>query len=345
MIKYIEIPKDGASDNVVLISEAFKKNGDYVNIDDLLFEYETSKAVFEILSEYEGYIYFNKVAGEEINVGDNICVISSKEIDSNKQKELFFTSEKESIIDQNITRKAKLLIKEHNINLSLISDSLVTEKVIKEFVKNKKITEKLKTKKHLFKPNDLVIMGVGGHAGMCIDIIKTNTEYNIKGFIDKFHVEDHKYGLEYLGELDNLDYLISCGLENLIIGVAFIGRSSVRESYYQKFSKKIKIPTIIHASSIIEPSAKIHAGCQIMAGSIIGSNAIVKENCIINSGSIISHDCTVDSSSHITPGAVLAGHVDIGKRCTIGMCATVYIECSISNDSIIKNNDSIIKSR
>ena len=69
MIKYIEIPKDGASDNVVLISEAFKKNGDYVNIDDLLFEYETSKAVFEILSEYEGYIYFNKVAGEEINVG------------------------------------------------------------------------------------------------------------------------------------------------------------------------------------------------------------------------------------------------------------------------------------
>ena len=126
MLKYIEIPKDGASDNTVLITEAFKENGDYVNVDDLLFEYETSKAVFDISSDYEGFIYFNKSTGEEINVGDNICVISSKEIDSNKRKELFITSKKESIIDQNITRKAKLLIKEHNIDISLISNSLVT---------------------------------------------------------------------------------------------------------------------------------------------------------------------------------------------------------------------------
>ena len=51
-----------------------------------------------------------------------------------------------------------------------------------------------------------------------------------------------------------------------------------------------------------------------MAGAIIGSYVSIDENCIINSGSIISHDSTIKKSSHITPGAILAGNVNYWKK-------------------------------
>ena len=37
----------------------------------------------------------------------------------------------------------------------------------------------------------------------------------------------------------------------------------------------------------------------------------------INFSAIISHDSTIKKSSHITPGAILAGNLTVGKRCTI----------------------------
>ena len=115
-----------------------------------------------------------------------------------------------------------------------------------------------------------------------------------------------------------------------------------REKIYNLIKSKFKIPSIIHSSAIIEHTATIKDGCQIMAGAIIGSNVKVFENCIINSGPIISHDSVIGKSSHITPGATIAGHVKIGERVTIGMCSTIYINCSISNDIVINNNENVI---
>jgi UDP-3-O-[3-hydroxymyristoyl] glucosamine N-acyltransferase len=131
------------------------------------------------------------------------------------------------------------------------------------------------------------------------------------------------------------------GLKNLIIGVGFLGQQNKREKYYDEFSKKINIPTIIHEKSIIENTATIKGGCQIMAGAIIGSHVSIDSNCIINSGSIISHDCTIKKSSHITPGAILAGNVTIGRRCTIGMGSTIYLGLEISDDEVINNGENV----
>ena len=36
-----------------------------------------------------------------------------------------------------------------------------------------------------FKENDIIILGIGGHAGMCIDILINQKKFNLVGFIDK----------------------------------------------------------------------------------------------------------------------------------------------------------------
>lgn len=194
-----------------------------------------------------------------------------------------------------------------------------------------------------FKENDIIILGIGGHAGMCIDILLNQKKFNLVGFIDKSKTSDNNFNLKYLGTLDNLDYLIKKGLKNLIIGIGFVGNLKKRDNYYLELSSRINIPTIIHDKAVIENSAFIHSGCQIMAGSIVGSNVTIESNCITNIGTLISHDSIIKKSSHITPGAIIAGGVTIGERCNIGMGSTIFLGIQIGNDVMIGDGSVILR--
>ena len=338
MIK-IKIPKQNASDDDVIISDIFFKSGEYVDEDTIIFEYETSKANFEFEIVDSGFLYFNFSVGDSVRVQTNVAYLSETELNSDEIKKLLPASDEINFSEKNITKKALKLINENSIDVKEFKEDLITEKVVKEFLR--KISKKEPTVNINFKKNDIVIMGIGGHASMCIDILLEQNEFNLVGFIDKIETSDKKHNLNYLGSLENLDKLISLGLKNLIIGIGFSGNLKKREKYYDEFCNKINIPTIIHKKSIIEESAIIKAGCQIMAGAIIGSHVNIDSNCIINSGSIISHDSTIKKSSHITPGAILAGNVTIGKRCTIGMGSTIYLGIEISDDETINNGENV----
>ena len=54
----INIPKDSTSDTKVKLIQIFKVNGEEISVGDLLCEIETSKAIAEIESQFEGYVYF-----------------------------------------------------------------------------------------------------------------------------------------------------------------------------------------------------------------------------------------------------------------------------------------------
>ena len=338
MIK-IKIPKQNASDDDVIISDVFFESGQYVDEDTIIFEYETSKANFEFETVNSGFLYYNFSVGDSVQVQTDVVYLSDSELTSDEIKKLFPISDEANISKKNITKKALKLINENSIDSKEFKEDLITEKVVKEFLN--KLCKKEPNVNINFKDNDIVIMGIGGHASMCIDILLEQDEFNLVGFIDKIETSDKKHNLNYLGSLENLDNLISMGLKNLIIGVGFSGKLKKREKYYDEFSNKINIPTIIHKKSIIENSAKIQGGCQIMAGAIIGSHVNIDSNCIINAGSIISHDSTIKKSSHITPGAILAGNVTIGRRCTIGMGSTVYLGLEISDDNVINNGQNV----
>ena len=335
----IKIPKQNASDDEVIISQIFFKSGEYVEKGTIIFEYETSKATFDYEAVHSGFFYYNFLVGDSVQVQTDIAYISDLELTSDEIKKIFPVSDEINFSEKNITKKALKLIKENSIDIKVFKEDLLTEKVVREFLIS--LSKNEPTVNTNFKKNDIVIMGIGGHASMCIDILLAQNEFNLVGFIDKIETSDKKYNLNYLGSLENLDYLISKGLKNLVIGVGFAGQLKKRDKYYNEFSKKINIPTIIHKKSIIENSARIKGGCQIMAGAIIGSNVSIDSNCIINSGAIISHDSTIKKSSHITPGAILAGNVTVGKRCTIGMGSTIYLGLEILDDEVINNGENV----
>ena len=338
-MKIIHAPKVGTSDLTLKINNLISNNTK-IEKGDVICEVETSKASYEVESDTSGFIYFFVEEGTSIEVGSQLAFISETLI-TDQEVNHFINNKNNQIKNIGITRKAKLLIEKHNIDINEFSLDLITENDVQNFIDSKKNNEILV--EQYFNQDDILIIGIGGHAGMCIDIIRSINKWNIIGFLDDQIIIDERYGLKYLGKISNLNKLVDNGLKNAIIGIGFIGNLKKRHELYNNLKQIVQIPTIIHSSAIIEKSATIELGCQIMAGAIIGSNVFIGQNCIINSGAIVSHDSIISESSHMTPGATLAGHVIIGKRVTVGMCSTIYIGVSISDDKIITNGKTVIE--
>jgi 2-oxoglutarate dehydrogenase E2 component (dihydrolipoamide succinyltransferase) len=71
----IKVPSVGESISEVTLVKWLKKEGDYVNRDELLCELESEKATFELNAEQAGILHIKAQEGATLNVGDLACSI------------------------------------------------------------------------------------------------------------------------------------------------------------------------------------------------------------------------------------------------------------------------------
>ena len=187
---------------------------------------------------------------------------------------------------------------------------------------------------------EIVIIGFGGHAKSVADSIIADGKYNIVGYTD---VEDRCCKYPYLGTDDALVDCFKRGIHNAVLGVGFLGESSIRDKVVKR-AKEIGFVFPV----IIDPSATVALDVAVGEGTFIGKNVVVNagskvgKNCIINTGSIIEHECIVDDYSHISVGTILCGEVSVGHHTMIGAGTTV-IQCrKIGNNSIIGANSTVL---
>lgn len=189
---------------------------------------------------------------------------------------------------------------------------------------------------------NIIMIGAGGHAKVCIDIIKSQKIFNICGVINKICCQKHFRGYLIIGNDDCLIKLFE-NIKYAIVGVGSVTTPHIRTEIFNKLINiGYSVPNIIHSAAIVDSSVQLGKGIQIMPGAIVSSDAEISDNCIINSGAIISHDCKIGRNTHITPGAVLGGGVNIGENCVVGMGVTVYFGITIGNNVIINNGQHIM---
>lgn len=344
----ITIKKEGVSDEFYTINELYKTNGSQVFKGDLIFCFETSKTSIDIESIYDGFIFYFVKENDEVKIGDVIAIISSEEnfsteewLKNNQNKNKLGKVDTNSNVK--ISKPAQRLIKENNLDVTVFNDfSLVTKQDVEDYMA--KSIKKLQSFNSLnIDKNSIVIYGGGGHARMCIEIIKQTKSHQIIGIIDdNISCETKILGIPVLGKSEILKELITKGLQNIILGIGGALQKGLRQKIYSNLKQsKLKIPNIIHPSASIEPSVSIGEGNQIMQGAIIGSNVIIGNNCIINSGSIIAHDTIIGNNVHIAPGAILGGGVTINNNTVIGMGCTIFLGLTIGEDIVIQNGTHI----
>ena len=342
------IPKNNASDSDVRVTRIVAVDLNYVHIGDLLFEFETSKASFEVHSEFEGYIKVNIKEGELYQVGfsaisffDNIESINTKYIDNGSN---VFSSNN---FQENLFSKKALNVI-HKFNLD--PGEILMKCPNKEFITEKDVINILNgtMKKYIlgsieFNDQDIVIFGTGGHALQCLDIVE-DSEFVLRGYLSNKYEKEFE-NLILGSDVEDLKLMQSDGLKNVVIGFGQLDNLEARFKLYAQLKREgFVLPNLISKQAAVSRRIRIieNTGIQIFQGAVVGPHVLLNESVVLNSNSTVSHNCVIGNGSFIAPGAILAGRVTIGDFALIGMGATLYMDVAIETKKIIPNGTNVI---
>lgn len=176
----------------------------------------------------------------------------------------------------------------------------------------------------------LIIIGAGGHGKVIADIAKLNGYKEIY-FLDD-DINKHKIGeYQIIGTSKDIDKYKE--KYDFIVG---IGNNKIRKKFSLKLNeRKIKQPSLIHPSAVIDQTVNIGQGTVVMSNVVINADSKIGNGCIINTSSSIDHDCLISNYTHISPGVHIAGTVSIGECSWVGIGATVKNNVYIGSDCII----------
>jgi len=193
--------------------------------------------------------------------------------------------------------------------------------------------------------DEIILVGAGGHARSCMDVIELSGQFKIAGLVEK----DNAAGQENLvypviGTDDDLPSLRQ-KYRYALVTVGQIKSPKPRKKLYDLVKKlDFKLPVIKSLLSYVSKHANIGEGTIIMHGAIVNANAKIGKSCIINNHSLIEHDAVIADHCHVATGAIINGEVEVGEGTFIGsgvvtnQYITIGKNCVIGSGSILKHN-------
>jgi sugar O-acyltransferase (sialic acid O-acetyltransferase NeuD family) len=182
----------------------------------------------------------------------------------------------------------------------------------------------------------LILIGAGGHAASCIDVIESQGTYEIFGLIgNPEEVGRRHFGYPVLGadrDLADLVGQVPCALVTVGSIYDLDNRAKMVEGVK---NLGFDLPTIIAKTAYVSRHASIGMGTIVMHGAIINSGAIVGKHCIINTQALVEHGATVGDFCHISTGARLNGGVSLGSKSFLGSGSIIKNDVSIGRNCFI----------
>tara|TARA_B100002019_G_scaffold242018_1_gene218210 strand:+ start:301 stop:879 length:579 start_codon:yes stop_codon:yes gene_type:complete len=183
--------------------------------------------------------------------------------------------------------------------------------------------------------NKIILIGGGGHALNCADIIEDSKKYILAGVVLKNKRDKNKNKFNIIGYEKDLSK-IRKKFKYAHIAVGQIKNYETRFKLYKDLKKyNFILPPLISKFSYVSPKAKIEEGTIVMNGSIINSKAIIGKNCIINTGAIIEHGVKIGNFNHISTGVIINGDTKIGEKNFIGSGSVLFNQVNIGSKKII----------
>jgi len=191
----------------------------------------------------------------------------------------------------------------------------------------------------------LLIVGDGGHAKSCIDVVECQGLYEIAGIIGAPSQKFSKIlGHKVIGFDSELPNLVKT-YQNVLIAVGQINSHASREDLYRRLkSFCFSFPRIISPRAYISQHSNVGEGTIVMHGATINSGVRIGNNCIINSHALIEHDSVIGDNCHISTSATLNGNVLVGAGSFIGSGSVIRegiaigSECFIGMGSLVTGN-------
>ena len=184
--------------------------------------------------------------------------------------------------------------------------------------------------------DEIILIGAGGHARSCIDVIELSGQYKIAGLVEKDGSNREKnLGYPVVGTDEDLLNLRK-KYQYALITVGQIKSAKTRVQLFNLVKNlEYKLPLIVSPRSHVSRRSKIGDGTIIMHDVIVNINSKIGKNCIINNRSLIEHDAIIGNHCHIATGAIINGEVSVGDKTFIGSGAITKQRISINNNCII----------
>jgi UDP-perosamine 4-acetyltransferase len=186
----------------------------------------------------------------------------------------------------------------------------------------------------------LVVIGGGGHAKVVLETFYLAPGFSVIGVLDARTAGSKLLGTPVLGGDEMLPALKQQGVAAAFVA---IGDNQTRQRVADELRRAgFDLPSVIHPTAIVSPSAEIGAGAIVMAGAKIGPEARIGELAVVNTGAIIEHDVIIGRAAHVAPGCCLAGGVSVGDRALIGVGSAVRPQIRIGEDAVIGVGSAVV---
>jgi sugar O-acyltransferase (sialic acid O-acetyltransferase NeuD family) len=342
----VPVPLLNANEPEARLVGVHTKDGQRVEKGALLFTIETTKAAADVESPAAGFVRIVAREGDTFAVGDTLAFITATVDEALEQpvhsltpvlKAEPATTGSLAPEELRITKPARALAESLGLDLSTLpTDRLVTEAVIRSLAGQPVLQVQLDD----VDDTSIIIYGAGGHAKSVMEMVAQMGAFRIMGIVDDNAAltGSSVLGIPVLGTGAILPQLAGQGLRLAANGVGGILDTAVRIKLFELLAGNGYVfPSLRHPRATVEPSAHIAEGVQIFANVYVGSGVTLHERCMINTGAVVSHDCEIGAYAHIAPGALLAGHVQVGERTLVGMGVTTIIGLKIGDGARIGN--------
>jgi sugar O-acyltransferase (sialic acid O-acetyltransferase NeuD family) len=190
----------------------------------------------------------------------------------------------------------------------------------------------------------LLLVGAGGHARACIDVVEQEARYAVAGLVGlASEVGSKVCGYPVLGTDDDLPQLMERH-RLALISIGQIKTAELRERVFALVERKGGVPSpIVSPRAYVSRYAQVGAGTIIMHGAIVNAGARVGRNCIINSLALVEHDTVIGDHCHVATSAALNSGVHVGDGSFIGSGATVRQSTRIGARCVIGMGQTVLR--
>jgi sugar O-acyltransferase (sialic acid O-acetyltransferase NeuD family) len=170
----------------------------------------------------------------------------------------------------------------------------------------------------------VLLVGAGGHARACIDVIETEGRFKIAGLVGRNEeVGARILGYPVLGSDADLPRL-QVEHAYALIAVGQIKTPDPRMRLFELARHSgYELPVFVSPHAHVSQHATLGAGTIVMHGAVVNAGAVVGRNCIINSQSLVEHDAVIGDHCHIATAAAINSGVHIGAATFVGSNSTV----------------------
>ena len=180
--------------------------------------------------------------------------------------------------------------------------------------------------------NRLAIIGSGDLGQLIAHHAQKDAQMELAGFFNDYLPKGEMINKKEIlgGTVDILSLYEADLFDCLMVGVGY-KHFAVRQQLFEQFKGKVPFANIIHSSCYVDASCQLGEGIFMLPSCTLDYSVQLEDNVLLNTACTIAHDSKVGSHTFLSPRVAIAGFVQIGACCNIGINTTIIDRINVAD--------------